>query len=103
RSMDPRRECEEFGGICADRLAQVEVQIAVAQMSVRQNATVRSDGLEQPSRFGDEAWQLARRYGDVVLDAGAFLPLCFRDRLAQSPEVFTLCFVLRERRVERRA
>src|SRR5690606_36249362 len=96
RAMDPRGEREEFGGISADRLAQVEVQIAVAEMPVRQDAAVRRDRLEQPSRLVDEARQFARRHRDIVLDAGTFLSLRFRNRLAHSPEVFTLGFILRE-------
>src|SRR5688572_30565604 len=99
RTMHSRCEREEVLSICANRWAQIEMQVAIAQMSIRDDARIGYQQFQQRSAVFDEARQLAGGHRDIVFDARAFHALCFRNRFSDSPEVLSLRFVLRERRV----
>ncbi len=68
------------------------MQVAVAEMAVRNQSRAGRQLCDQCPAFDDEVRQLAGRHRDVVLDARTFATLCFRYRLAQSPEHLALRF-----------
>src|SRR4030095_272511 len=56
-----RRQAQEFLVVTAARRAQVEMQVAVAEMPVRNEPCTRCQLLDQSTALDDEARQLARR------------------------------------------
>src|SRR5690606_21526250 len=71
RAVDLPCASHELRGIAAYRNAQIEVQIAVAEMAVRQDARIGHEAVEHGARLLDEARQRTRRNRNVVLDARA--------------------------------
>ncbi|WKT97695.1 alpha-amylase family glycosyl hydrolase [Micromonospora soli] len=81
----------EFGVAAALGFAEVVVQVAVADVAVRHDPDARDQLPECPVGAGQERRDAADRHADVVLEAGAFMVLRFRDAFAQRPEGSGLC------------
>ena len=96
-AIDTRRQSEKRVRIAIDRLTRVEVQVAVTQMAVRDDARVGTDLLDRGRRFHDEGGQLGGGDRHVVLDARAFEALGFGHRFTQTPELFALSLIHCER------
>src|SRR5690606_28594157 len=93
RPVDRRRQAQERLIVLVGGAADVEVQIAVAQVTIGNDAPPWRTLVYQPRRLDDEARQLAGRDRNVVLDAGADTALGFGNGLAQPPEHLPLRFV----------
>ncbi len=77
---------EEGLGVHAHGLAEVEVDVAVADMPEGAHAKARHFGLAGRTRLDQEIRDTADRHGDIVLDRGTFMLLVFGKRLSQMPE-----------------
>src|SRR5262249_16425122 len=87
-------------GIRPDRLSQVVVDVAVAEMAEGADADAGHRLRAHPTRLLEDLRHLADGHRDVVADARAFRLLRIRDRLAQLPERLRLRAALGDRAVE---
>ena len=81
---------QEHGPLHARRLADIVVDIAVAEMAERYRARARDHQLDQPIGAGHELRHPGHGHGDVVLDAAAFFLLHLAHQLAQAPQRLAL-------------
>src|SRR4029077_14865348 len=70
--------------------AEVEVDVAVADVTERYGANARHGACHSGSRDVEEFWNTCQRQRDVMLDRRAFALLGFRRTLAQTPEALCL-------------
>ena len=82
---------EEIRGIAADRLADIVVDVAVAEMSERNRPRTRNQFYDGGIGLLDEIRHRDHRHRDVVLDRAAFRFLRRRHLVAQFPERAALC------------
>src|ERR1700761_6040407 len=83
---------EEPRGIRANRLFDVEVDIAVTHVTERHDADARYQRLARRRGAADELWHFRDRHRYVVLHAGALALLSFRVLLAEAPDRGALRF-----------
>ena len=81
---------QEGGPVHADRLAQVEVDVAVAEMPEGADAQARQRSLAGSRGPVEEFGQARERHRDVVLDRAALGLLDLGQALAQVPEIASL-------------
>ena len=91
------------GGIGADRLGQVEVDIAIADMTERHRTDTGHRPCDGVAGARDEIRHPADRYGNIVLDRAAFEFLRLDDRLANEPEGGAFGLALGQGRVDDQA
>ncbi len=96
----PAREIGER--VRADRLAHVEMDVAVAEMAERDRPRARHERFDRGARLRDEVRHGRDRHGDVVLDRAALEFLRLGNELAQTPERVALLDALGDGRVARR-
>ena len=101
--MDQRRDALALGQERrprdANRLAEVEVNIAVADVTKGADPQTGHRCLHPRARLFHELGDAAHRHGDIVLQAHALGLLRFGDALANAPELGALGGVLRDGRV----
>ncbi len=83
----------------SDGLAEVEMDVPVADMPEGADAQAGHGGLAVCRRFHEEIRDAADRHRDIVLDRGALMLLVFGEALAQMPESLRLRFARSERRI----
>src|SRR5580704_11640847 len=83
----------------ADRLADVEMEIAVAEMAERTGTRAGDHGLHHRARLLEKVGHRRDRHRNVVLDRAALGFLRFRDRRAQMPERIALLETLGDDRI----
>ncbi len=102
-TLDRRRAGEECVARCARCLVQIEVQIAVADVSVRHQASIRNVLLHPLRGPLDELRQRGHRHGNVVFQAAAVEALCFGNGLAHLPHGVAFAFAAGERGIQNQA
>ena len=80
----------EGGVISAEGHGEIEMGIAVAEVSVGHDADAGELALALGGGAGDELRRFGNRHGDVVLDGRAFALLGVGDLFAQLPDGGTL-------------
>src|SRR5207244_10726166 len=90
---------EEFRLVGADRLAHVEMHVAVAEMAERYRTAARNERLDRRARRLDEFRHRRDRNRDVVLDRPSLGALRLADEVAQVPERLCLLDAGRDRRI----
>ena len=90
---------QEDRAIHAGRLADIVVDVAVAEMTERHGPRSGNHQLHELIGARDKLRHARDRHGDVVLDAAAFLLLHLAHQLAQAPQLLRL----RQRRRDHRA
>src|SRR5262249_21008484 len=81
---------EELGRIGAGRLAQVVMDVAVADVTEGEGTYAGQLGGDGGGRAGDEVGDATDRHRDIVLDAAALIFLAFDHGLADAPELARL-------------
>ena len=92
--IDGRCVADERIGIALGGCGDVEMQIAIAEVTIDNKAGSRGQLPHKRGSFLDEGGQRADHHRHVVLDAGSFLSLGFRNLLADPPEHLSLRFSL---------
>jgi hypothetical protein len=87
---------QEIGGVAADRLADIVVDVAVAEMAERHRPRARNQLDHGGIGFRDEIGHGGDRHRDVVLDRAAFRLLRRRHFVAQLPERLALAQIRRD-------
>src|SRR5690242_3881998 len=82
--------CEELGFIGGRWLMDVVMNIAVTDMAERVWPNTRHPSFDRGVCAGDESRDFAHRYGDIVLNAGAFEFLRLDQAFANAPEIARL-------------
>ncbi|MOA17828.1 hypothetical protein D3C78_1380970 [compost metagenome] len=87
----------------AQRLAQVVVQVAVADVPVGDDAHAGQCSVQTPAGDFDEIRDAADRHADVMLEARPFVVLRLGDALAQRPQRRHLGLAAGDHRIDDRA
>ena len=85
--VEPLPMAKERRFFHAHRLAEIEVNVAVADMTEGKDPDARQFPFHHRRRPGDELRDAGDRHGHVMLDAGAFANLRFRQDIAQVPDL----------------
>ena len=89
----------EVGCVAADGLADIVVDVAVAEMAERHRTRARNEFHHRRIGFLDEGGHGGDRHRDVVLDRTAFRLLRGRHFIAEFPEPRALGKIRRDHRV----